>query len=555
MLLAALALCAFAQDAPAPRVVIERMPAAGLGLEPGVARRDPSEVLRVGDVHVVFYTHVTADALHYPRSYAGTIWYATSTDEGHTWTERGEVLGYGPAGAWDELGAFQPSALLEADGTILLVHAGIGRPFNYRFEASRKTNPTYIGAARVWLDEHGVLTRYTRLGDEPLLGPTERTDRGFDSLQVDDPCILLRDGLYSLYYRARTFPEDADQSATGLALAEAPTGPYRRLASRAPALAFAQETFVWPFREGVLSLVTHAERGLYWAVDGRHFARVVERVEGSLNEPALAAAEAPARKRWGLHVARHAPDPYLERFELELVGDVPPPPLTMRPVPSQAAGAEGHGWLDGGTWLDQHDDLLAIARRRPADVLLVGDSITQGWGGLGRRVRAPGAAAFERWFGHLDAANYGISGDRTQHVLWRLEEGELARARARLVVLLVGTNNVGRDTPRDIAAGVDALLRQLRRALPQGEVLLLGLLPRADAVDEVRAVNALLADFAELPRVTWLDLAERFADADGAPRPELYDADLLHLSPAGYDALGEALSPYVRLLTKRPSQR
>ncbi len=549
-------------QASEPRVVVRRMPAVGLEREVGISRRDPSEILHIGKLHYVFYTHSRAGDLHYPRSYSGNIWYATSEDEGHSWTERGIALERGERDHFDGYGVFDPSVVLTEDGSVLMYYTAVGPPFNFRFERAAATNAMYIGVARLRLGGDGKLMSAQRLSNEPVLGPSPRMQRRFDSLRVCDPSVMLRDGLVHLYYQGRPFPEQDDRTATGLVISESPQGPFERHHGHSAALPFSKETFVWPFREGVLSLVTQAERGLYWAVDGQHFARVLSRVEGNLNSPGLARASSGSSqgKLWGLHIARLAPDPYLERFELELVGEVPSPPATIIPAPRTAPGATSPCWLEGGNWMKQHDDILAITKRRPKDVVFLGDSITQAWGGRDREVLATGAAAFERFFGEMDTGNFGIDGDRTQHVLWRIDHGLFLRGRSKVVVLLIGTNNLPTDSPRDIAAGVHEILTRLRQVLPAGEILLLGLLPRgASAEDPARAAvnetNSRLAAFESLPRVTYMDLAGVLADAEGAPREELYAGDKLHLSARGYEVLAEVLHPVITELMLAPQLR
>ena len=132
------------------------------------------------------------------------------------------------------------------------------------------------------------------------------------------------------------------------------------------------------------------------------------------------------------------------------------PLTTTTPIPSSEDRAAAAGWLDGGNWLDQHADICAIGLARPVEMVFLGDSITQSWGGRGRAVGAPGAPAWERYFAPRNAANFGISGDRTQHVLWRIDHGNFERIDPRAVVLLIGTNNLGHAAPFDVARGVEA---------------------------------------------------------------------------------------------------
>ena len=226
-------------------------------------------------------------------------------------------------------------------------------------------------------------------------------------------------------------------------------------------------------------------------------------------------------------------------------------PDTMRPVSSEEDRAAAAGW-GSGTWMDQHDAIRAAARDLNPRVVLIGDSITQSWGGEGRRVGAPGGAARERWLEPLGPVlNAGISGDRTQHVQWRLAHGMLAGEQPEWVVLMIGTNNLPHDPPAAIAAGIEACIEMIVAQCPQTRVLLVGPPPRGEsAKDPLRvagdALAAMLADFAETRGVTYLDARAVFVAEDGSTRDALMAGDRIHLTPAGYDALGAAIAERLR---------
>ena len=114
----------------------------------------------------------------------------------------------------------------------------------------------------------------------------------------------------------------------------------------------------------------------------------------------------------------------------------PPPPATVVPVARDDFHAAGAGWNNGDSWTRQHDDCCALARRGGFDLLLLGDSITQGFGGDGREVHDPGAAARTQRLAGWTIGNFGISGDCTQHLLWRIDHGELEGLDPRFVAEL-----------------------------------------------------------------------------------------------------------------------
>ena len=101
----------------------------------------------------------------------------------------------------------------------------------------------------------------------------------------------------------------------------------------------------------------------------------------------------------------------------------------------------GKGGQPDANWMKRHEGFVKIAKRGDVDVLFLGDSITDAWGGEGHNPRSAGARIFQEEFVPLKAANFGIGGDRTQHVLWRLQNGELDGIQPKVVMLMIGTNN------------------------------------------------------------------------------------------------------------------
>lgn len=172
------------------------------------------------------------------------------------------------------------------------------------------------------------------------------------------------------------------------------------------------------------------------------------------------------------------------------------------------------------------------------DLLFIGDSITQGWESAGKEV-------WEKVYGPRKAMNAGIGGDRTQHVLWRLENGNIEGISPKAAVLMIGTNNSGNNTSEQIAAGVKAIVAKLRKELPKTKVLVLAIFPRgADKNDPRRQVNEgankLIAQTADNRHVYYLDIGPKFLEADGTLSKEIMP-DLLHLSPAGYTIWAESI--------------
>jgi N-acetylglucosamine-6-sulfatase len=190
------------------------------------------------------------------------------------------------------------------------------------------------------------------------------------------------------------------------------------------------------------------------------------------------------------------------------------------------------------------------------DLIFLGDSITEGWEGAGKE-------AWQKHYATRNAVDFGIGGDETQHVLWRLQNGNVSgldkpqpkdSKPPRLVVLMIGTNNLGNSsaTPAQTAAGVLAVVKELRAKLPQTKVLLLAIFPREAKPEgslrkQVAATNQLIKA-AKLPDgVTYLDIADKFTDKDGVIGKDVMP-DELHLSPKGYEIWAQAIEPKVHEL-------
>lgn len=231
-----------------------------------------------------------------------------------------------------------------------------------------------------------------------------------------------------------------------------------------------------------------------------------------------------------------------------------PPPAVVSPAPSPPAAAP---WIAAprpwsqAAWLARHDAFVAQAQRGPYDVVFLGDSITAYFA-------TRGATVWERDIAPLGAvADFGIDGDRTQFVLWRVLHGELDRTNARVVVLMIGSNNLASATPDGVARGIGATVDAVRAALPHAIVILNAILPRGAKDAPARAaaadVNARIARLADGTAVRWVDAGNAFLTADGTIDPALMP-DALHPSAAGYDVWSAALHPALAAaLAARPA--
>lgn len=192
-------------------------------------------------------------------------------------------------------------------------------------------------------------------------------------------------------------------------------------------------------------------------------------------------------------------------------------------------------------WQERHAQMNERVKQGNVDLLFIGDSITHGWEG-------EGAPIWEQYYAARNAVNLGIGGDRTEHVLWRLENGNIAGVSPKLAVVMIGTNNHKANSAGEIAEGVTAIIRKLRNDLPEMKILLLGIFPRTDVEqelqDKLKQVNTLIADLAADKMVKYFDIGRFFLDDAGALPKEVMP-DLLHPNAKGYQIWAEAVEPMI----------
>jgi lysophospholipase L1-like esterase len=202
-------------------------------------------------------------------------------------------------------------------------------------------------------------------------------------------------------------------------------------------------------------------------------------------------------------------------------------------------------------FITQHE-LFLKRRQSPIGLLFIGDSITAGWASIGQKV-------WDERYARLDAANFGINGDRTDGVLWRIEHGELDGIHPKVVVLLIGTNNYG-SSASQVSKGIQAVVAAIQAKLPEAKVLLLGVFPRGPvAIDaenkpdpgrqKLLAVNAELAKLDDGRRVRYLEIWRQFLTDDGSlPKETMPDA--LHPNEKGYRIWADAMQPLLSEMMK-----
>jgi len=302
-------------------VVFDYDTIAGIGHEQGCTRRDPSDVIKVSDTWYVWYTKV------YGRSpgYWGSIWYATSEDEGYTWQEKGEALGLGTEGSFDSQATFTPNILC-ADGKYYLFYTGV-KPTPGRtdgvFENNSTNDITGIGVA----ESNSPDGPFRRLhGGKPTL-EISRGEKFFDSYRIDDAVLLSRGGKYWLYYKGRSLehgPEGPGKTKMGVAFSTIPGGPYVKYENN-PILDKSHEVMIWKQGQGVACLASLSSTFEY-AADGLDFTAANLNIEipgekrpmaPGTYRPDLMDREAENRGlTWGISMVHNDDEAYLIRWEV-----------------------------------------------------------------------------------------------------------------------------------------------------------------------------------------------------------------------------------------------
>ncbi|MCG9695920.1 platelet-activating factor acetylhydrolase IB subunit [Shewanella sp. Isolate11] len=201
-------------------------------------------------------------------------------------------------------------------------------------------------------------------------------------------------------------------------------------------------------------------------------------------------------------------------------------------------------------WKERHAAKLAEVKQKADNVelLMIGDSITHWW------EEDQGSPVWNKYYASRKPFNIGYAGDRTEHVLWRLDHGEIDGINPKLSVMMIGTNNIGHgsSTPEQTVEGVKMILARLEQKLPETKVLLLSVFPRGtdehdDLRKKVNQINLGLPALADGKQVYYLDIGSKFVD-ENKVLPKSIMPDLLHPNTKGYEIWAEAIEPSVAKL-------
>ncbi|XP_053736767.1 platelet-activating factor acetylhydrolase IB subunit gamma [Synchiropus splendidus] len=201
-----------------------------------------------------------------------------------------------------------------------------------------------------------------------------------------------------------------------------------------------------------------------------------------------------------------------------------------------------------GRWMSLHNRFVSDSKDKEPEVLFVGDSLIQ----LMHQF-----SIWRELFSPLHTLNFGVGGDATQHVLWRLSNGELDNISPKVVVLWVGTNNHGHSAEQ-ICAGIMEIVRVIKNKLPHAHTVVLGILPRGKAPNPLRERNAQVnqlvqEDVSSLPHASFFNVDPGFVHSDGSiSHQDMYD--YLHLTPHAYQAVCKPLHAYLKTLLEKPGE-
>jgi lysophospholipase L1-like esterase len=255
---------------------------------------------------------------------------------------------------------------------------------------------------------------------------------------------------------------------------------------------------------------------------------------------ALAAAVLIAAGSFGIAESRVA----LGEAATRAAATKPAPQAADKPAPKMK-GSE-----PDPVFIRKHEAYIAQAKKGNIDLYFIGDSITDYWATRGR-------AVWLKEFSGWKPGNFGISGDQTQHVLWRLENGELDGVKPKLFEMMIGTNNLRQHSNEEIVKGNAAIIAELRKTNPQAKILLLGIFPRASRTTDVTnprigQINAELAKLADGKNVIFLDIGSKFLNEKGE-LPKDIMPDGLHPNEKGYQIWADAIKPELTKLLGEPA--
>mgnify|MGYP001609490732 FL=1 len=211
-----------------------------------------------------------------------------------------------------------------------------------------------------------------------------------------------------------------------------------------------------------------------------------------------------------------------------------------------------------------HEQLLEKAKKGRIDLYFLGDSITRRWGTSDEQYKK----FYENWkqnFWGWNAGNFGWGGDTTQNVQWRLENGELDNVNPKVIVLSIGTNNIGKTPPiskpdsriEDVSKGIKAILNICQQKAPNARIILMSIFPRNDNIEVMPTINAInkkISKFADRKKIKFIDVTKKMADKNGKLLAGITVSDGLHLDVKGYQVWADAIKPTLKKWLGKPAK-
>lgn len=205
---------------------------------------------------------------------------------------------------------------------------------------------------------------------------------------------------------------------------------------------------------------------------------------------------------------------------------------------------KNYDWMSLGKWYHLHADDCEIALKGEAQLLFLGDSITQGWAGKGKGI-------WESEFERYGAANFGIGGDVTANLVWRLDHGAVGNLKPKAIILLIGTNDLGLEgLPPEIAiSGIRTIVSKIRTNFPESKLLLFAVFPRGEAPDgkyrdDIDRINEDIQSLHDGKWIFYKDINDQLVESDGSISKEIMH-DFLHLTEEGYQRWAKAINAFL----------
>jgi len=302
----------YAQNEDYKTVIVKRTDLTGIGKEKSVMRRDPSDIIKVGDLYYVWYSKGKISS-----GYDATVWYATSKD-GINWTEKGMSIDKNKEeGTWDHASVFTPNILV-AEGKYWLFYTGTSK----KYKTPKWQPDSKIGIA-VSDSPDGP---WKRLPNNPVLKNSDNRN-DFDSHLIDDACLIVRDGKYWFYYKGRQLGKKPSQTKMGVAIAEKPEGPYIKHESN-PVILGNHEVLIWPQGKGVSAMIgttgpPSITRSILYSEDGIEFKKIYNVTDGPwaggvYRPEAFTDSNEGKIPEWGVEIGKYKNFlPFIHRFDIK----------------------------------------------------------------------------------------------------------------------------------------------------------------------------------------------------------------------------------------------